>query len=52
MYVIEAVYNDKSGGERGGKPYDIASYSTSLSFVRSAGIAALPAPQASMPATK
>jgi hypothetical protein len=52
MYVIEAVHDDKSGGERGGKPYDIASYSTSLSFVRSTGSAALPAPQTSMPATK
>jgi hypothetical protein len=52
MYVIEAVHDDRSGGERGGKPYDIASYSTSLSFVRSTGSAALPAPQTIMPATK
>ena len=52
MYVIEAVHDDKSGGERGGKEYDIASYSTSLSFVQGAGIAALPAPPTIMPATK
>ena len=52
MYVIEAVHDDKSGGERGGKPYDIASYSTSLSFVQGTGIAALPAQQTITPATK
>ncbi len=44
IYVIEAVHDDKTGGVRDGKPYDIASYSTSLSFAQTAGIAALPAP--------
>lgn len=53
-YVIEAVHDDKTAGVRDGKPYDIASYSTSLSFAQKAGVAALPAPsvQAATPAGK
>ena len=45
LYVIEAVHDDKTAGVRDGKPYDIASYSTSLSFAQKDGIAALPAAQ-------
>jgi hypothetical protein len=49
LYVIEAVHDDKTAGVRDGKPYDIASYSTSLSFAQAGGVAALPGAPAGAP---
>lgn len=49
-YVIEGHYTDKTAGERGGKPFDTASFVTSLSFVHPKGIAPVPAGPAATPA--
>lgn len=48
-YVIEAHFTDKASGERDGKPFDTASFVTSLSFVQPKGIAAVPAGPAAAP---
>lgn len=43
QYVIEVHHEDRTPGERDGKPYDIGSYVTSLSFDQASGLATLPA---------
>jgi hypothetical protein len=48
-YVLEGHHTDKTAGERNGKPYDTASFVTSLSFVQPKGVAALPAGPAAAP---
>ena len=46
-YVLEAHHSDKAAGERNGRPYDSASFVTSLSFVQAQGNPALaPGPAA------
>lgn len=42
-YVVEAHHTDKTAGERDGKPYDIASFVTSLTLTQAKGIKAVPA---------
>src|SRR5450830_1513185 len=42
-YVVEAHHTDKTAGERDGKPYDIASFVTSLTLTQTKGIKAVPA---------
>jgi len=48
-YVLEVHHVDKTPGERNGKPYDIASYVTTLSLTQTDGLAALPAAPAAAP---
>lgn len=43
VYVLEAKYTDKTGGERAGKVYASASYVTSLTVSQPKGLAPLPA---------
>jgi len=48
-YVLEVHHTDKTAGERDGKPYDIASYVTTLSLAQSKGIKAVAAGPAATP---
>lgn len=48
-YVAEVHHTDKSAGERDGKPFDTASFVTTLSLVQAKGIKALPAGPAAKP---
>jgi len=48
-YVVEAHHIDKTAGERDGKPYDVASFVTSLTVAQTKGIKALPTPPAATP---
>ena len=48
-YVLEVHHTDKTPGERDGKPYDIASFVTTLSMMQPEGVKALPAPSAKTP---
>ncbi len=48
-YVLEVRHVDKTAGERNGKPYDIASYVTTLSLTQADGLAAVPAVPAAAP---
>ena len=48
-YVLELSHADATGGERAGEKYDRANYVTSLTLEQSAGLAALPAHEASPP---
>ncbi|HEX8610617.1 MAG TPA: DUF4198 domain-containing protein [Telluria sp.] len=48
-YVLEAHHTDKTGGQRDGKPYDVATYVTTMSMVQAAGAAAIAAPPAAKP---
>ncbi|MDF3837184.1 cobalt ABC transporter substrate-binding protein [Cupriavidus basilensis] len=48
-YVLEVHHVDKTAGERNGKPYDIASYVTTLSLTQADGLPALPAAPAAAP---
>lgn len=48
-YVIEGHYTDKTPGERDGKPFDTASFVTSLSFTLPKGISPVPAGPAAAP---
>lgn len=48
-YVLEVHHTDKTPGERDGKPYDIASFVTTLSLAQEKGVKALPAPTAKTP---
>jgi len=48
-YVLEVHHNDKTGGERAGKAYNVASYVTTLSLVQPKGIAAVAAPAPAKP---
>ncbi len=49
VYVAEVHHTDKTAGERDGKPYDIASFVTTLSLVQPKGLKALPAAPAATP---
>lgn len=42
-YVLEVRYADKTPGERGGKPYDMLNYMTTLSIMQTDGLKAVPA---------
>ncbi|QOT79128.1 DUF4198 domain-containing protein [Cupriavidus basilensis] len=48
-YVLEVHHVDKTAGERNGKPYDIASYVTTLSLTQGDGLPAVPAVPAATP---
>ncbi|MDM5180471.1 DUF4198 domain-containing protein [Massilia sp. DJPM01] len=48
-YVLEAHHTDKTAGQRDGKPYDVATYVTTMSMVQTAGAAAIAAPPAAKP---
>lgn len=48
-YVLEVHHMDKTPGERDGKPYDVASFVTTLSMTQPKGVKALPAPDAKTP---
>lgn len=48
-YVLEVHHTDKTAGERDGKPYDVASYVTTLSLAQSKGIKAVAASPAATP---
>lgn len=48
-YVAEVHHNDKVTGERDGKPFDAASFVTTLSLVQAKGIKAVAAPPAAKP---
>jgi hypothetical protein len=48
-YVLEAHHTDKTAGQRDGKPYDTASYVTTMSMVQTTGAAAVAAPPAAKP---
>lgn len=48
-YVVEAHHVDKTAGERDGKPYDVASYVTTLTLSKNQGVKALPAGPAATP---
>jgi uncharacterized GH25 family protein len=48
-YVLEAHHTDKTAGQRDGKPYDVASYVTTMSMVQDKGAAALAPPPAAKP---
>jgi uncharacterized GH25 family protein len=48
-YVAEVHHTDKTAGERDGKPYDVASFVTTLSLVQAKGIKAVPAGPAAKP---
>lgn len=48
-YVLEAHHVDKTAGERDGKPYDIASYVTTLSINKGKGLKPVPAGPAAAP---
>ncbi|NUA27718.1 cobalt ABC transporter substrate-binding protein [Cupriavidus basilensis] len=48
-YVLEVRHVDKTAGERNGKPYDIASYVTTLSLTQGDGLPAVPAVPAAAP---
>lgn len=47
VYVVEASFNDRNGGERTGtngtEKYDAVSYSTTVTFVNAKGLAPIPA---------
>ncbi|ADJ64730.1 MULTISPECIES: cobalt ABC transporter substrate-binding protein [Herbaspirillum] len=49
VYVAEVHHTDKTAGERDGKPYDTASFVTTLSLVQAKGMKALPAAPAAKP---
>lgn len=49
LYVLEVHHTDKTAGERRGKPYDTASYVTTLSLVQADGVDPLPAGPAATP---
>jgi hypothetical protein len=49
VYVAEVHHTDKTAGERDGKPYDIASFVTTLSLIQPKGLKALPAAPAATP---
>lgn len=49
-YVLEAHHTDKTAGERDGKPYDVASFVTTLSLTQATGIKAVAAAPATTPA--
>lgn len=48
-YVLEVHHTDKTAGERDGKPYDVASYVTTLSLAQSKGIKAVAASPTATP---
>ncbi|NHZ97973.1 DUF4198 domain-containing protein [Massilia sp. CCM 8734] len=48
-YVLEAHHTDKTAGQRDGKPYDVATYVTTMSMVQTVGAAAIAAPPAAKP---
>ncbi len=48
-YVLEVHHTDKTAGERDGKPYDVASFVTTLSLAQAKGIKAVPAGPAATP---
>jgi hypothetical protein len=48
-YVLEVHHIDKTPGERDGKPYDVASFVTTLSLAQAKGVKALAAPSAKTP---
>ncbi|MDQ1921472.1 DUF4198 domain-containing protein [Massilia pseudoviolaceinigra] len=48
-YVLEARHTDKTAGQRDGKPYDVATYVTTMSMVQTAGATAIAAPPAAKP---
>ncbi|WDZ97535.1 cobalt ABC transporter substrate-binding protein [Herbaspirillum sp. WKF16] len=49
VYVAEVHHTDKTAGERDGKPFDTASFVTTLSLVQAKGIKALAAGPAAKP---
>ena len=48
-YVLEVHHTDKTAGERDGKPYDVASFVTTLSLAQTKGIKAVAAGPAAKP---
>ncbi|RBA23551.1 DUF4198 domain-containing protein [Herminiimonas fonticola] len=48
-YVLEVHHTDKTAGERDGKPYDVASFVTTLSLAQTKGIKAVAAGPAATP---
>lgn len=48
-YVLEVHHTDKTAGERNGKPYDVASFVTTLSLAQAKGIKAVAASPAATP---
>ncbi|ATQ77102.1 cobalt ABC transporter substrate-binding protein [Massilia violaceinigra] len=48
-YVLEAHHTDKTAGQRDGKPYDVATYVTTMSMVQTVGATAIAAPPAAKP---
>lgn len=50
LYYVKAIHHDPAPGERGGVPYEAASYTTTLSFVVKDGIAPPPLPPLTPPA--
>ena len=50
LYYVKAIHHDATPGERAGKPYEAASYTTTLSFVVKDGITPPPLPPLTPPA--
>lgn len=48
-YILEVHHTDKTAGERDGKPYDVASFVTTLSLAQAKGIKPVPAGPAATP---
>lgn len=48
-YVLEVHHTDKTPGQRAGKPYDIASFVTSMTLQQDQGVEAVPAPPLAKP---
>lgn len=48
-YAIEVKHTDRSGGERDGQKYDVASYVTTLTFTLSDGLVSPPVPPKTAP---
>lgn len=49
LYAIEVSHTDRTPGSRDGKPIDVTSFVTTLSFVSLDGLAPLPRPPAAKP---